>query len=436
MRARRLTFLVGLFFLASASLLDATALERGDALFANGFFPEAEAAYTEILQKNPHDLKVSTLLGMTALFANHLDDAEKYLRRAAQTGPFQTVAQNLLGEVFYRRDQFPEAARWFRTGGSAERAEPLEFFGAAAPYTIEGAPEETRLVFIATDPLPIVQVRVNGGDLATFLIDTGGAEVQIDSDLARRLKLACAGGGSATLLDGSQTEMRHSRVARLQLGEFEVRDVPVVIRTLPVFAGRKLDGVLGTVLLYHFLATLDYPRGELILRRRSAEVLQAFETRAQLEKQIVMPFWLASDHMIVARGRVNDAPPALLLVATGVTVGFTCPESMVEQASLKFDRNGSVVPTTERRANLAPFVVNDLYLGEARQQNVAGLAGAFPAGWEHAYGFRIGGLVAHQFFRSYAVTFDFSGMRLYLSGAAAQPHNKTPIDAQTAMLPN
>lgn len=420
--------------LASASLLGATALERGDALFANGFFPEAETAYTDALQKNPHDLKVSTLLGMIALFSNHLDDAEKYLRPAAQAGPFQTVAQNFLGEVFYRRDQFPEAARWFRAGGSSERAGPLESFGEAAPYTIEGAPDETRLPFVATDPLPIVQVRVNGGDAATFLIDTGGAEVQIDSDFARRLKLTSAGGSSATLLDGSETEMRYSRVAALQLGEFEVRNVPVGIRPLPVFAGRKLDGVLGTVLLYHFLATVDYSHGEMVLRRGSAESLHAFETRARLEKQIVMPFWLASDHMIVARGRVNQAA-ALLLVATGVTVGFTCPESMIEQAALTFDRNGSVVPATERRANVAGFMVNDLYLGEARQQKVAGLAGAFPAGWEHAYGFRIGGLVGHQFFRSYAVTFDFSGMRLFLSGAAPPPHNKAPIDVQTAMLP-
>ena len=114
MQAHRLTFLVALFLLASASLLGATALERADALFANGFFPEAKSAYSDALQKNPDDLKVSTLLGMVALFSNHLDESEKYLRRAAQTGPFQTVAQNLLGELFYRRDQFPEAARWFR----------------------------------------------------------------------------------------------------------------------------------------------------------------------------------------------------------------------------------------------------------------------------------------------------------------------------------
>ena len=436
MRARRLTFLVGLFLFASASLLGATALERADVLFANGFFPEAEAAYMDALQKNPHDLKVTTLLGMTALFSNHLDDAETYLRRAARTGPFQTVAQNLLGEVFYRRDQFPEAAQWFRAGGSPERSGPLELFGDTAPYAIDGALDETRLPFIATDPLPIVHVRVNGGDAATFLVDTGGAEVQIDSEFAQRLKLTSASGDSTTLLDGSQTEMRRSRVAALQLGEFEVGNVPVGIRPLPVFAGRKLDGVLGTVLLYHFLATLDYPRSELVLRRRSAGALHAFETRARLEKQIVLPFWLASDHMIVTRGRVNDASPALLLVATGVTLGFTCPESMIEQASLTFDRQVSILPASQQRANMAPFVVHDLYLGEARQQNVAGIAGAFPAGLEHAYGFRIAGLVAHQFFRPFAVTLDFSGMRLFLSGAAPMPLKKTPIDAQTAMLPH
>src|SRR5271155_202597 len=436
MQAHRLTFLVALFLLASASLLGATALERADALFANGFFPEAESAYRDALQKNPNDLKVSTLLGMVALFSNHLDESEKYLRRAAQTGPFRTVAQNLLGEVFYRRDQLQEAARWFRAGGSAERAGPLELFGDATPYTIDGPPEQTRLSLIATDPLPIVQVRVNGGGAATFLVDTGGAEVQLDSDFAQRLKLASSGGSSATLLDGSQTQIRPGRVAALELGEFEVRNVPVGIRPLPVFAGHKLDGVLGTVLLYHFLATLDYPHGELILRRRSAEALQAFETRAQLEKQIVMPFWLASDHMIVARGRVNHAPPALLLVATGFTLGFTCPESTIDQAALTIDRQGSIVPATERRANVARFVVNDLYLGDARQQNVAGLAGVFPAGLEHAYGFRIAGLIAHQFFRPYAVTFDFSGMRLFLGGTVPTPLKNTPIDVQTAMLPH
>jgi tetratricopeptide (TPR) repeat protein len=435
MRVRRRIVFIGLLFFAGTSLLAAAALDRADALFANGFFPEAEAAYREALHKNPGDLKVNTLLGMIGLFSNHLGDSEKYLRRAAQTGPFEDVAKNLLGEVYYRRDQFPEAARWFRAAGSVERAEPLELFGDTTPYTIVGPPDETRLPFVVTDPLPIVRVRVNGDEAGSFLIDTGGAEVHLDADFAKRMNLSAASGSSTMLLDGSHTEMRHGRVASLQLGDFEVQNVPVGIRPLPVIAGRKLDGVLGTVLLYHLLATLDYSNGELILRRRSAEASHAFETRALAEKQIAMPFWLASDHMIVARGRVNHAPPTLLFVATGFMSGFTCPESMIEQASLSFDRQGSILPATERRTNLAQFVVSDLYLGDARQQNVAGIAGAFPAALEHAYGFRIGGLIAHQFFRQYAVTFDFTGMRLYLSGPPPNPLNKAPIDVQTALLP-
>jgi predicted aspartyl protease len=427
---------IGLLLLTAVSLLAGTAFERGETLFENGLFPEAESAYLDALQKNPKELRISTRLGMIALFSNQLDDSEKYLRRAARPGPFEAVASNLLGEVSYRRDEFPEAARRFRAGGSSYRAEPLELFGDAAPYTISGPSDETRLKFVATDPLPIVRVRVNGSEAADFLIDTGGAEVQLDSDFAKRLHLSSVGETSATLLDGNQTAMRHSRIASLTLGEFDVKDVPAGIRPLPVFAGRKLYGVLGTVLLYHFLATLDYPNGRLILRRRSPEALHAFETRAESEKQIVMPFWMASDHVIVVRGRVNDAAAALLFVATGLASGFACPESTAEQAALSFTRQNSIVPAAARGANLAPFVVNDLYLGSAHQQNVSVLAGAFPPVLEYAYGFRIAGLISHQFFRPYAVTFDFTGMRLFLSAPPPKPTNKKPIDVESALLPH
>lgn len=39
-------------------------------------------------------------------------------------------------------------------------------------------------------------------------------------------------------------------------------------------------------------------------------------------------------------------------------------------------------------------------------------AGAFPL--ENVLGFSIGGIISHGFFRHYALTFDFVGMRLFL----------------------
>ena len=58
-----------------------------------------------------------------------------------------------------------------------------------------------------------------------------------------------------------------------------------------------------------------------------------------------------------------------------------------------------------------PFVVPQISLGPITQRNVAGVfSGPFPL--EHAYGFRIDGLVSHTFFKPYAVTLDFERMRI------------------------
>jgi hypothetical protein len=47
--------------------------------------------------------------------------------------------------------------------------------------------QATRLKFLKADPLPLVSVRVNGGDEVTFFIDTGGSEVALDTDFAHEL---------------------------------------------------------------------------------------------------------------------------------------------------------------------------------------------------------------------------------------------------------
>jgi hypothetical protein len=63
---------------------------------------------------------------------------------------------------------------------------------------------------------------------------------------------------------------------------------------------------------------------------------------------------------------------------------------------------------------VTPFLLDELRLGEAKQSNVMSFFGPFPESLELRYGFRIGGLVSHTFFRQYAVTFDFTAMRLHL----------------------
>jgi hypothetical protein len=261
-----------------------------------------------------------------------------------------------------------------------------------------------------------------------FLIDTGGPEVVLEKDFAKQIGVQSVAVTTGTFASGQHAEVTHYR-ASFTLGDFVINDVPVIMLPLPQVDGRKIYGILGTELLYHFLATLDYPGGQLILRRRSSDSLKQFEKQAESQRQFVVPFWMAGDHFMVAWGQVNQAPPALLFVDTGFSKGgFLCPESTLKEAGItpvpdqpaagkEAASAGSVAPgngALPAQPPEIPFVLNQLSLGEARGEKIKGLTGIFPPSLEYAFGFRIAGLISHQFFRPYAVTFDFTGMRLFL----------------------
>jgi hypothetical protein len=183
-----------------------------------------------------------------------------------------------------------------------------------------------------------------------------------------------------------------------------------------MFGGKQqVDGVIGTVLLYHFLSTLDYPKGELILRRKDAASRRQAEGAAAGPTADV-PFWLAGDHTMVAWGRINKRELVLLFIDTGLAGGSVAlAESVLKEAGIKLlegqatDHIGG-----GGRVRSIPFTVNELQLGEAKGHDLRGwFDGPLPC--EHSHGFRIAGLVSHGFFRPYSLTFDFTAMRLILS---------------------
>jgi hypothetical protein len=120
---------------------------------------------------------------------------------------------------------------------------------------------------------------------------------------------------------------------------------------------------------------------------------------------------------MVAEGRVNGGQPVVLFVDTGFAGGgFTCPESTLREAGITVD--SSKVRESQGGGGgvrSVPLVVAELQLGSARQANIPGAFGLFPPSLEYGRGFRIGGLVSHVFFRSYALTLDFDAMRYSLA---------------------
>jgi len=409
-----------------------------DDLFKAGKFAEAEQHYAEALLTNPENIQALARLGTIALLANRLDDAQRWLTRAIELkgseswsrrvfdslarrwfGPEQQTPEALLGQVFYLRGDYQQAAPLLRTGWKT-LADKLESFGDVRPYHIESQTEVVRLKFIMTDPLPVVQVRVNDSAPVNFFIDTGAAEVFIDAEFAKEIGAAQFGIERGVFGGGKMVGFQHGRVDSLMLGDLVVKNVPVTVMDVrrfsdPVFGGQRVDGIIGTFFLYHFLATLDYPASELILRLKTEQNLRQLEQATQNHQQIVVPFWMA-DHYMVARGTVNGSQPLLFFVDTGLAgAGFTCPLFTLKEAGIQLQENlaGEGLGGGGKMTSI-PFDVKELTLGDARENNVQGVYGPFPPQLEKAFGFRIGGLISHSFFRPYALTLDFTGMRYFL----------------------
>jgi len=243
-----------------------------------------------------------------------------------------------------------------------------------------------------------------------FFIDTGGAELTVDREFAEELGIQVFGWEPVT----EDLKLGHCRAERIKLGKLLVKNVPVHILDIrqfsePVFGGLRVDGIIGTVFLYHFLATLDYPKGELILRRRTAEAMRSFEKEA-----VEVPFWMAEDHFIVAWGTINGSRPMLFFVDTGLAgKAFMAPKTTLKEVGITPDESKATEGVTIfGKIKEIPFAIEELTLGEAKERGLEGVTDGFQV--EDVFGFRIGGLISHQFFRSYALTLDFADMRLFL----------------------
>jgi tetratricopeptide (TPR) repeat protein len=173
-------------------------IDSADRLFQSGKFVEAGKLYLQIVAQNPKDHSATLQLGRIALLSNQLDDAQKWLEKAKALQPDDADAKVMLAQVFYRNDDFQKAAaslngidvssnKLIISQYPTMNVAKLESFKGQTPYEVQGNGTSTRVKFVKTDPLPVLNARVNGGEEVTFFIDTGGSEVALDTDFAKEL---------------------------------------------------------------------------------------------------------------------------------------------------------------------------------------------------------------------------------------------------------
>lgn len=397
-------------------------------LFQAGMFAEAGKLYSQIVTQNPKNYSATLQLGRIALLSNRLEDAQKWLEKAITLQPGETDPKAMLAQVFYRRDDFQKAAaalkgvdvssnKLIREQYPTLNIAMLESFKGQTPYQLQDNGTSTHVKFLKTDPLPLLNVRVNGGKEVTFFIDTGGSVVTLDTDFAKELGVPQFGGVQGTFSGGQHTEVKLGRIDSLTLGDWTIKNLPTAMMPLRQlsegFGVKQIDGIIGTTLFYHFLTTMDYPRGELVLRRKDAKSLEEFKKSPG--KKVVVPIWMASDHFMVGWGRVETLSPTLLFVDTGLMgAGVKLAESVIKEAGIKLEENRAAEGAGGGgKLRIVPYTVHQISLGEIKEENVQGVYdGPFP--WENMFGFHLAGMVGHEFFKPYAVTFDFQNMQIFL----------------------
>jgi hypothetical protein len=393
-------------------------VKTANKLFKAGNFESAQKIYLEILSTNPDDVKSLIYMGYITLLLNRLDESEMWFNKAKKIKPKLSVLNYFMAEIYHRQKKFTNAAPLYRAAGKKAMATKMEYFTDIQPYKISESFDRISVKFVVTDPLPIIEVIINNEYKGYFIIDTGGGELILSDDFAQKAKANFFGIEKGSEFGGGKkAPIEHGEISSFTLGDLKIENVPIITMNLSQLelGGYKINGVIGTVFLYQFLSTIDFKNGELILRNKSKYKSDDILPDYPLAK--IVPFTMADDHFMVARGNVNHSDTMLFFVDTGLAGNaFTCPKSTLRKAGLSYDKKrGTKGLGGGGYFNNYPMIIEKICLGNRCADNLHGVYGAFPKQIEKSFGFDINGLISHEFFRNYSLTIDFVEMKYLIS---------------------
>ena len=381
--------------------------------WAAAHFDDAAAAAEATLKLDPKEAEALWILARQRILAARFKEADDLLNRAekAHVKPELIAAQRAWIRS-HQRD-FPGVARALDALGKENAAlagRYRTFVGKPMQVSVTGNGCVAELPVFKDSGPPMIEVEI-GGEKVRAILDTGAADVIVDTRLATKLKLPIRSRSPI----GQTAEIGHTQIDSLKLGDITVSAVPVDVfpsETLAQMSGSAQAAssvVVGVRVLEQFQVTYDLAADKLVLVHGAPKCKAALAAR---RSGGATPMWLHETHFVYVLGQMNGAE-GLYLINTGMQgVDMTANKPA-------FARAGIGAPT-RRADDPAIAQVDEFTLGSLLKATKLSAAYGYFEQAESSDQFRIDGMIGLEPLIRRRVTFDFPERKLYF-GATDVP---------------
>jgi hypothetical protein len=401
-----------------------------------GEFKMAEDVISRVVAKQPKAFDAYSLLAELYYLQGKYDESEQLMLEQMQLHPLnvnvQLKAQARLMKIYYQNNQYQKIGDWkaLRLMGMGDFMDWLKSFEEAPYQLVWQGEEQTTIPFLAVDPLPIIQFEVQGKPVYA-LIDTGADAVILDADLASELLAESGLSMQGNFGGGIGADMGFSRAERMQFGNLEMRNVPVMTLSLnhitESFAAEELQSaglpddfqvgaIIGTKIFQQVVATMDYPNERLVLQDKKAFNASAFEGHLQGDFSAAT-FQLAELHTLTCEGVLNgqaamfwmdsgyaDEAAVLVNALTFQDYGINLPELAYHEDAVSGGGTGYESGWMEHfgSAGIGDLILDDVSAGFDPGEDFY---------WESGY--IVEAMLSHAYLKQVAWTIDFEQRTMY-----------------------
>jgi Flp pilus assembly protein TadD len=381
----------------------------GDALWAAGFFDEADREYARALAVDSKSARARYGIARSLTSRSRLTEALGEIDRAIEFSPADSDLHALHGTVLERLTRFAEAAQAYDESAdllparesaamtiARNRAKLLRSFSKRPPLDVseEDGNRVHTLPFKLVNNKIVVLGRLNGVGVE-WVLDTGAERTGISPELARAAAIPTV---TSTLTAGvgrpGVRKILLGRADSVELGSLKVRNVPVAIRAPVIGGAARWQGQSLSPIALGFSVSVDYDGRRVMLAR----ALDATPAGVTLPMRI--------QPLPLIRGTLNSMHPAYFVVDTGgevISIGADTADLLEMKTARRIPIRVLGMSGPDEEAFLLPGVDLDFEGVSLRRVGLAVLNLRAPS---VLLGYQVGGIVGHNFLSRYRVSID------------------------------